>query len=103
MSNAITRDQAIETLYDLINSGVLSEEICDRLQEIANAVENEKYGLHLWGADNGEYDVLCTAVREDFNDDEYRNKLQGIFNKYAFVPSQFEATEIAENLEGDDE
>lgn len=103
MSNAITRDQAIETLCDLIDSGILSEEIEGKLAEIMNAVENEKYGLHLWGADNEEYDALCTSVREDLLNDEYRNKVQGIYNKYAFLPSQFEATEIEESLEGNDE
>ena len=98
MNNSITRDKAIETLYDLINSGILSEEIeCD-LQEIANNIENEKYGLHLWGADNEEYAVLVTAVREDLITDEYIANGKRIWKKYSYVPSPFEEKEIENNL-----
>ena len=98
MDNSITRNEAIETLYDLMNSGVLSEEIECKLQEIANNIENENYGLHLWGADNEEYAVLVTAVREDEVTEEYIANGKRIWKKYSYAPSPFEEKEIEDNL-----
>ena len=103
MENAITRDQALETLYALINSGILSEDMENAIQEIANNVENEKYGLHLWGADNDDYAFLVTAVRDDLRDEAYMEKGQRIWDKYAFAPSPFEEKEIDEAIEADEE
>lgn len=98
MGNSITRDEALETLYYLLNSGILSEEMEDKLQDIANNIENEKYGLHLWGADNEEYAVLVTAVREDLMTDEYIENGKRIWEKYSFTPSVFEEQEIIDSL-----
>lgn len=102
MSNAITREEAIETIYALVDSGILQEDIEGRLMDIANAIENEKFGLHMWGADNGEYDVLTTAVRADLMTEEYKANGQRIWDKYSFVPSPFEEEEINENLQLDE-
>lgn len=97
-NKAITRDEAIFALYDLINSGILSEEIEGKLQDIANNIENEKYGLHMWGADNDEYSYITVAVREDLQTEEYIAEGERIWEKYSFEPSPFEAQEIADSL-----
>ena len=98
MDKAITREKALETLYNLINSGVLSVEVEDDLQEIANAINNERYGLHMWGADNKEYDFLATAVRADLITDEHIAEGERILKKYSFIPSPYEKEEINENI-----
>ena len=98
MNNAITREKAIETLYSLINSGILSVDVEDDLQEIANAINNERYGLHMWGADDKEYDFLATSVRADLVTDEYKAEGERIWNKYSFKPSPHEEKEINENI-----
>lgn len=72
MSRAITRDEAIRLMCELIDSGLFSEEIENNLADIMNAIENERYGLHMWGADNDEYDVLVTVVGEEKMTNEYR-------------------------------
>lgn len=41
MSNMITRTEAISALYEIINSGIISEELEDKLQEVANLIEIE--------------------------------------------------------------
>lgn len=97
--NNITREEAIETLYDLLNSGILSEEIEDKIQDIADNIENERYGLHMWGADEEEYAVLYTAKREDLITDEDRAEGQRIWDKYTFTPSPHEEQEIIKNLQ----
>ena len=99
MNNSITRDEALKVLYAIIDSGILNEELEGHLQEIANNIENEKYGLHMWGADNEEYGFLTTAVREDLRDEAYMEKGQRIWDKYSFVPSPFEEEEIDEAIE----
>lgn len=98
MSNAITREKAVETLYGLISSGILSADVEDDLQEIANAISNERYGLHMWGADDKEYDFLATSVRADLVTDEYKAEGERIWNKYSFEPSSYEEKEISDNI-----
>ena len=99
MDRAITRDEAVELLFAMSDSGMFSEELSEKLADIANAIENEKYGLHLWGADNKEYGVLVTAVNEDVLTEEYAKEGQRIWDKYGFTPSPFEKEEIEQNIE----
>lgn len=99
MNNTITRDEALEALQALLDSGILSEELDEKIQDIAGVIENEKYGLHMWGADNVEYAVLYTAVREDLQTEEYIANCKRIWDKYSFTPSPFEDKEISENIE----
>ena len=99
MDRAITRDEALETLQALLDSGILSEELEGKIEDIASAIENEKYGLHLWGADNKEYAVLYTAVRKDMITEDYIKEGQRIWQKYAFTPSPCEIEEIQKNIE----
>ena len=97
-NNAITRDEAIELLGALIDTNMFADEVEEKLADIMNAIENEKYGLHMWGADNAEYATLCTAVREDTITDEDREEGGRIWDKYSFEPSPFEKEEIDNNL-----
>lgn len=41
----ITREEAITTLYDVINSGIISDELEGKLQDIASCIDNEEQGL----------------------------------------------------------
>lgn len=36
----ITREEAITTLYDVINSGIISDELEGKLQDIASCIDN---------------------------------------------------------------
>ena len=63
----ITRKEAIKTIYDIMNFGILSEELENALQDIANCIEHENDGLFLWGADGRV--CICAvkrAVSADF-------------------------------------
>ena len=99
MDRAITRDEAVELLFAMSESGMFSEDLNEKLADIASAIENEKYGLHLWGADNKEYGVLVTAVNEDMLTEEYVKEGQRIWDKYGFTPSPFEKEEIEQHIE----
>ena len=99
MERAITRDEAIETLNALLDSGILAEDTEEKVQEIVDAIDNEKLGLHMWGAEEEEYAVLYTAVSEDMRTEEYIENGRRIWQKYSFVPSSHEAEEIAKNIE----
>ena len=74
----ITREQAIDALYEVVNSGILYYELEQRLSEIATAIVYENYGIHLWGTDEDEI--------EDFD-------------PYVFAPSDFEEAEVKANIE----
>ena len=72
----ITREQAVDILEELVESEVLNENLRDALDEMAMVIHYEKIGLHLWGADN-----------KDFEDDE-------ALEKYVYIPSDFEEVAI---------
>lgn len=38
----ITRDEAIVTLHDLMNSGILDSDLCDELNDIASCIAHEE-------------------------------------------------------------
>ena len=72
----ITREQAIYAIYEIINSGIIGMELETRLQDIANCIDAENYGVHLWGTE-----------REV---DSYEH--------YIFGPSDFEEAEIMQSI-----
>ena len=96
----IKRMEAVETLYDLINSGVIDDGICDKLQDIALCIESELHGLHSWGADD-DFSELHIVHRSDLITDELLEKLDTIHEKYRFEPSPFESDELKEYNEND--
>ena len=95
----ITRDEASNFLYQLVNTGFLGEEAEEKLAEIANIIDDESRGYHFWGADVDERAKLFIAVRSDLITDEHREACAEIANKYSFVPSGFERNEVQENIE----
>lgn len=72
----ITREQSVDILEELVESEVLNENLRDALDEMAMVIHYEKIGLHLWGADN-----------KDFEDDE-------ALEKYVYIPSDFEEVAV---------
>lgn len=81
-----TRKEAIETLYELINSGILSEDISSKLEDIAKCIEVEdsenNLGISLWGVLEDDWVELVIAYREDLWTDELKAKIQAIYEKY---------------------
>jgi hypothetical protein len=71
----ITREQAIYAIYEIINSGIIDMELETRLQDIANCIDAENYGVHLWGTDEVK-----------------------TYEHYIFGPSDFEEAEIMQNI-----
>ena len=69
----ITREEAINTLYEVINCGILDKEIEDQLVEIASCVNAERYGVHLWGlygpSDHEEKEIMSN-IEELYDDTE---------------------------------
>lgn len=87
----ITRDDAIEVLYDLINSNVLDDELCEDLQNVANCIEGERDAMHLWGADDHEVAELYTTVGGDEPFiKEHEALCNKLYKKYCFGPSDYE-------------
>lgn len=88
----ITRDEAVRTLCDVADSGILRDDIVEKLEEIAGLILDEKRGLHGWGADEN-YRELMVAWREDIWTSEKAGRVLSIWDKYAFEPSEFEYKE----------
>lgn len=95
----ITRDEASDFLYSLVNTGAFGKDAEEKLAEIANIIDDESLGYHFWGADVAERTQLFTAVRSDLITNEHRETCAEIANKYSFVPSDFERDEVQENIE----
>ena len=95
----INREDASSLLWQLVNSNILADDICDKLAEIANIIDDESIGFHFWGADADERAKLFTAVRSDLITDEYCEAYADIASKYSFAPSDFEKHEAQKNTE----
>lgn len=77
----ITREEAVTTLYDVINSGIISDELEGKLQDIASCIDNEEQGLFTWGADDDVIDLFI-AKREDLITPEWEQHCNEIWEKY---------------------
>ena len=82
----ITREFAIETLYSVINSGIISEDLEEKLQNIANCIEDEmNLSIHAWGMPDDDYCELHTCYKTDLP--EYEQRMQNkeeICKRYSF-------------------
>lgn len=103
MDRYITREEAFNVLEDLIESDILSDEICDLLHSIAECIEEERYCRHIWGGDPEEICELYTAHREDLITPEIINRCAEIHQKYEFMPATFEADLYDDDDDDDDE
>ena len=77
----VTRKEAIKIIYDTMNSGILSEELENALQDIANCIEHENDELFLWGADD-EVSDLFAAWRKDLIPPEWEEHCKSLYEKY---------------------
>lgn len=69
----ITREEACEALYRLINSGVLDEGLEDALEEIAQCIScEETHKVFLWGADDDANDLFVSVMDPYRSSEEYR-------------------------------
>lgn len=75
----ITREQAIDAIYAVINSGILKDDLEAELTSTAEAILFENYGIHVWGAD----------IDEEAAD----------FDPYVFAPADYEEEAIKANIE----
>ena len=96
----ITRNEAVDTLYMLVNSDILDDDLRDKIEEIANCIEKENLGYSLWGAEEDATE-LFVARREDLWTDELKERLAEIHNKYSFTPAPFERADFEERLSED--
>lgn len=95
----ITRDEAVETLIELAESGTLREDLADKLAEIASLIEHEREGMHYWGININDYYKMVTAYREDLITDKLMDDWERILEKYSFTPAPCEKQEIEEYIE----
>lgn len=94
----MTREEAVETLYELLESGILNDALEQEVQEIANCIEEENNGLHIWGADLDEIITIHTPKRADLITPEHIKECQKICEKYAFGLSPFEKEQESESI-----
>lgn len=71
----ITRHEAVLTIYELINSCIISEELEDKLQDIANCIEAEEtHNIFLWGADIEAIDLFTAVMNPYQSSKEFRTE-----------------------------
>lgn len=83
----ITRDEAIMVCYELMESGILAQDLEEALQSIASCIEAEQIGRHEWGVDDAELGILYVTKRSDLITDEDVKEYDRIHKKLTFVPS----------------
>ena len=78
-----TREEAIETISELIDSNILSDELTDKLEAIRQCISaEESHGIFVWGAECDDWMKLFVAYREDLWTDELKKEIQSIYEKY---------------------
>ena len=81
-----TREESVHTLYSLINSGILSEELEEQLEDIARCIESEdadnNLGVFLWGIEENDWMDLYTARRSDLITPEWEKHCHELYEKY---------------------
>ena len=94
-----TREEAIDSLYRVINSGIIEDELADELQEVANLVEFEMKGEHFWGRPYKECDKLITFHREDLMTNDLIEEARQQHLNARFIPASNEIEELKEFFE----
>ncbi len=102
-NRCITRRVAVTVLYELVNSCILSDELSEALEEIADNIEMEEIGYHFWGADREEKVKLSIVIEADSITPDWEEECERIDAKYSFIPSEFEKVEIENNICGYDD
>ena len=82
----ITRDEALEVLYDLINSGIIAEDLEEALEDIAKCIRAEDkerdLGIDIWGAEENDWIDLYILKREDLITPEWTQHCEEVYEKY---------------------
>lgn len=74
-THMISREEAVEALYDIINSGIISNDLEDTLEEIAQCIKDEEdLGIHAWDMPKDDEVRFHTAIRNDIP--EYKENLE---------------------------
>lgn len=94
----ISREEAIFCCYDLLNAGILSDEIEEKVQDIASCIEAELLGRHEWGVDSHELSTLYTAKRLDLVTNDDIDEYDALHRKLTFIPSVDERIVIESNV-----
>jgi hypothetical protein len=92
----LSRQEAIETLRELSNSGVLSKELEENLDEIANLISYELDGEHFWGQPYKLADKLRIDYREDLWTDELMQEASKQHLNARFIPCKNEIESLKE-------
>lgn len=89
-----TRNEAIEKLHQLINSGFLRRDTEEDLQEIANLIEYEMNGEHSWGQPYESRTYLDSSLRGDLITDEEFAKREEQHMNCRFSPAPCEVQQL---------
>lgn len=94
----ISREEAIQTCYELIASGILEEHLEERIQDIASCIEAECIGRHEWGVSNELLGKIYVSKRADLITQEDIEEKERVHRLITYVPSDAEKLEIYGNV-----
>ena len=86
----ITRQQAIDTLCEILNTGILEQSLEDDLEDILSCIEAEEYCIHAWGMDDNDYLNIETGIVDGIDAEEFEKHVEEILRFHSFVPSEAE-------------
>ncbi len=94
----LSRQEACTVLHELASSGVLSEELEENLDEIANLISYELDGEHFWGQSYESSDKLRVAYHDDLWTDELIKEVSEQHENAKFVPAKNEINDLKEHF-----
>ena len=90
----LSRQEACTVLHELAGSGILSEELEENLDEIANLISYELDGEHFWGQSYESSNKLRIAYRDDLWTDELIKEVSEQHENARFVPAKNEINDL---------
>lgn len=79
----IGKSEAVEVLKEITDSGIIRQELEEKLDEIQLILKHEdEDGLSFWNANDKEMIDLFTAKREDLITEEWVRHQKAIYEKY---------------------
>ena len=92
----LSRQEACTVLHKLAGSGILSEELKENLDEIANLISYELDGEHFWGQTYESGNKLRVVYRDDLWTDELVKEVTKQHENARFIPAKNEVADLKE-------
>lgn len=82
----ITREEAVRVLYAVTNSGIIADDLGEKLHDIIKCIQSgdreNDFGIDIWGAKEDDWIDLYVSRRVDLITPEWEQHQRDVYEKY---------------------